>query len=124
MSGTWIRTLAKSEQIRVARRGNRPGVDWTTVQAHIARSRIRSVDESLRRHADPGRPVRGVTLMDRVQSRFGWSDRQLARALGVAPAAVSGYRRSGVPDYQASRLRRLSRSPVEGTIASPPRCRQ
>jgi hypothetical protein len=116
--------MAKREQIRVVRRASRPGVDWTTVEAYIARSLVRSVDESLSRYADPGRPVLGVSLMDRVQSRFDWSDRQLARALGVAPAAVSGYPRSGVPDYQASRLRRLSRLPVEGTVASPPRRRQ
>jgi hypothetical protein len=109
MSGAWLRSLAKREQIRVVRRASRPGVDWTTVEAYIVRSRIRAVDESLRRHADPGRPVLGVSLMDRVQSRFGWSDYQLARALAVMPTVVSRYRRSGVPDFQASRLRRLSR---------------
>jgi hypothetical protein len=122
MSAAWLQSFAKSEQIVVARRGNRPGVDWTTVEAYIARSRITGVDESL--HRDPNRSVRGVELLDRVQSRFGWSDRQLARALGVTPAVVSRYRRSGVPNFQACRLRRLSRLPVEGTVATPPRRRQ
>jgi hypothetical protein len=68
--------------------------------------------------------ARGVVLLDRVTARFGWSDRQLSRALGVTPAVVSHYRRSGVPDHGASRLRRLSRLPVEGAVASPPRRRQ
>jgi hypothetical protein len=91
MSGAWFRSFAKNEQIHVARRGGRPGVDWTTVQAYIARSRVTRVDESLRRHADPDRSVRGVALLDRVQARFGWSDRQLARALGAMPAVVARY---------------------------------
>jgi hypothetical protein len=122
MSAAWLKSFAKSEQIYVAPRGGRPGVNWTTVEAYIARSRVRSIDETL--HRDPDRPVRGVPLLDLVQSRFGWSDRQLARALGVTPAMVSRYRRSGVPNYQSCRLRRLFRLPVEGTVASPPRRRQ
>jgi hypothetical protein len=69
------------------------GRDWTTVEAYIARSRITRVDESLHRNCE--RLVPGVTLLDRVQARFGWSDRQLARALGVTPAVVSRYRRTG-----------------------------
>jgi transcriptional regulator with XRE-family HTH domain len=68
--------------------------------------------------------VRGVALLDRVKDSFGWSDRQLARALGVSPGVVSRYWRIGVPDYQACRLRRLSRSPAEGAVASPPRRRR
>jgi hypothetical protein len=122
MSPSRFCPFATGEQIVVVRRGGRPGVDWTTVEAYIARSRVTRVDESLRR--DPLRPVRGVPLLDRVQARFGWSDRQLARALGVTPAVVSRYRRSGVPDYQSCRLRRLSRLPVEGAVATPPRRRQ
>jgi hypothetical protein len=73
MSATWLKSLAKSEQIVIARRGGRPGVDWTTVEAYIARSRVNSVDETLHRRTD--RPVRGVPLLDLVQARFGWSDR-------------------------------------------------
>jgi hypothetical protein len=124
MSRAWFWSFAKSEQIHVVRRGSRPGVDWTTVDGYIARTRVRWVDESLRPHGDPGRPVRAVTLLDRVQFRFGWSDRQLARAVGVTPAAVSRYRRSGVPDHHACRLRRVSRMPVEGAVATPPPRRQ
>jgi hypothetical protein len=112
MSAAWLKSFAKSEQITVVPRGGRPGVDWTTVEAYIARSRINLVDESL--HRDPDRPVRGVPMLDRVQSRFGWSDRQLARALGVTPSVVSRYRSSGAPNFQACRLGRLSRLPVEG----------
>jgi hypothetical protein len=122
MSAAWLKSFAKSEQITVVARGGRPGVDWTTVEAYIARSRITRVDDSL--HRDPDRPVRGVAMLDQVQSRFGWSDRQLARALGVTPAVVSRYRRSGVPNFQACRLRRLSRLAVEGAVASPPRRRR
>jgi hypothetical protein len=124
MSRAWFWSFVKSEQIHVVRRGSRPGVDWTTVEGYIARSRVRWVDKSLRPHPDPGRPVKGVPLMDRVKARFGWSDRQLALALGVTPTVVYRYRRSGVPDHQASRLRRLSRLPVDGAAASPPRRRQ
>jgi hypothetical protein len=40
----------------IVRRGSRPGVDWTTVEAHIARSRVIRVNESLRPNPDPGRP--------------------------------------------------------------------
>jgi hypothetical protein len=122
MSAAWLKSFAKTEQIYVAPRGGRPGVDWSTVEAYIARSRVTRVDETL--HRDPRRPVRGVALLDRVQARFGWSDRQLARALGVTPAAVSRYRHRGVANYQSCRLRRLSRLPVEGTVAAPPRRRQ
>jgi hypothetical protein len=122
MSAAWLKSFAKSEQITVAPRGGRRGVDWTTVEAYIARSRITRVDESL--HRNPERPVRGVALLDRVQARFGWSDRQLARALDVTPAELALYRRSGVPNYHSCRLRRLSRLPVEGTAATPPRWRR
>jgi hypothetical protein len=122
MSAAWLKSFAKSEQITVVPRGGRPGVDWRTVEAYIARSRIKLVDESLHRNRE--RPVRGVPLLDRVRARFGWSDRQLARALDVTLWVVSRYRRSGVPNYQACRLRRLSRLPVEGTAASPPRRRR
>jgi hypothetical protein len=83
-------------------------VDWTTVEAHIARARVIRVDDSLRPHPDPGRPVRGVALLDWVQARFGSSDRRPARVLGVTPAVASRYLPCGVPDHQASRLRRLS----------------
>jgi hypothetical protein len=122
MSAAWLQSFAKSEQIVVARRGNRPGVDWTTIEAYIARSRITRVYESL--HRNRQRPAPGVALLERVQARFGWSDQQLARALGVTPVVLSRYRRNGVPNYQSCRLRRLSRLPVEGTVASPPRRRQ
>jgi hypothetical protein len=60
------------------------------------------VDDSLPPNPHAGRPVRGVALLDRVEARFGWSDRELARALGVTPATISRYRRSGVPDHQAT----------------------
>jgi hypothetical protein len=40
MSGAWFCSFAKSEQIHVARRGGLPGVDWTTVEAYVARSRV------------------------------------------------------------------------------------
>jgi hypothetical protein len=121
MSAAWLKSLAKTEQIYIAPRGGRPGVDWSTVEAYIARSRVTRVDESL--HPNRELAVPGIALLDRVQTRFGWSDRQLARALGVTPAVVSRYRRSGVPNYQSCRLRRLFRLPVEGAIASPPRRR-
>jgi hypothetical protein len=29
----WFKSLAKSEHIHVARRGNQPGVDWATAEA-------------------------------------------------------------------------------------------
>jgi hypothetical protein len=89
-----LKSFGKNEHIHVARRGNQPGVDWSIVEAYIARSRITRVDEALRPHPDPGRVVRGVALLDRVQSGFGWSDRQLARALGVTLAVVSPYGRA------------------------------
>jgi hypothetical protein len=110
MSGTWFKSFAKNEDIH-ARPGNQPGVDWTTVETYIARSRVTRVDDSLRPQPDPGRPVRGVALLDRVKERFGWSDLQLARALRVTRAVVLRYRHNGVPDHQASRLRRTSRYP-------------
>ena len=94
------------------------------MEAYIARSQVRSVDEGLRPLADPGRPVRGVSLMDGVQSRFGWSDRQLGRVLGVAGAALSRCRRSGVPEFQAGRLRRRSRQPIDQPAASRSRHRR
>jgi transcriptional regulator with XRE-family HTH domain len=119
MSKAWFGALAKSEGIHVVRRGSRPGVDWRTVETYIARSRVTRVDESLRPHPDPRRPVRGVALMDRVQAQHKWSDRQLARALGVTPVELSRYRRSGVPDHRVSRLRRLSRLPLGDTAACP-----
>jgi hypothetical protein len=122
MSAAWLKSFAKTEQIVVIPRGGRPGVDWTTVEAYIARSRITRVDESL--HPNRELAVPGIALLDRVQTRFGWSDRQLARALGVTPAVVSRYRRSGVPNYQSCRLRRLSRLAAEGAVASPPRRRR
>jgi hypothetical protein len=118
MSQGWFWSFAKSEQIHVVRRGSRPGVDWTTVEAHIARSRVIRVNESLRPNPDPGRPVRGVALLDRVKAPYGWSDRQLARALGVNPTVVVRYRRVGVPDHQACRVRRLSRLPLEAAAVS------
>ena len=60
------------------------------MEAYIARSQVRSVDEGPRPLADASRPVRGVSLMDGVQSRFGWSDRQLGRVLGVAGRPCPG----------------------------------
>jgi hypothetical protein len=117
MSGAWFKSFAKNEDIH-ARRGNQPCVDWTTVETYIARSRITRVDESLRPKPDLRRPVWGVALLDRVQSRFGWSDPQFGRALGVTPAVVLRYRRNGLPDHQVSRLRRLSRLPLEAAAVS------
>jgi hypothetical protein len=123
MSAAWLKSFAKTEHIVVARRGNRPGVDWATVEAYIARSRITRVDETP--HRDPDRPIRGVALLDLVQARFGWSDRQLARALGVTPAVVSGYRRSGVPNWhccvgglRGARRSRCVRVLVQTALAS------
>jgi hypothetical protein len=79
MSTAWLESFAKAEQIVVARRG-RPGVDWTTVEPYIARSRIKLADESL--HRDRDRPIRGVALLYKVQARFAWSDRQLGQSSG------------------------------------------
>jgi hypothetical protein len=120
MSGAWFRSFAKTEAVTVAG----PGVDCTTVEDYIARSQVRSVDGSLRRHADPGRPVRGVTHMDRVHFRFGWSDWQLACASEWRRRPGPGCRRSGVPELQASRSRRLSRLPLDQPAPTWPRYRR
>jgi hypothetical protein len=47
MFRAWFWSFAKSEQIHVVRRGSRPGVDWSTVEAYIARFRVTRLYETL-----------------------------------------------------------------------------
>jgi hypothetical protein len=65
-----------------------------------------------------GRPA-GVALIDQVKLRFGWSDHDVADALGVWPSVVSRYRRSGVSAQDMERLRALSR--LSPSDVDPPR---
>jgi hypothetical protein len=54
--------------------------------------------------------LREWPLIDRVKGRFGWSDHDVADALGVGPSVVCPYRRTGVPKHQITRLRELTRT--------------
>ncbi len=65
------------------------------------------------RQVDRSEPPLGVAKMDRVRERFGWSDHDLADALGVDWSQVSMYRVYGVPDRHVSRLRRLAQMSLE-----------
>jgi hypothetical protein len=120
MSRAWFRTFAKGETITVVRRGAKPGVDWTTVEALIARSRISMISGSLL-CTPTWRQLPGVAVIDKVKTRFGWSDRDVADALGVWPSVVCRYRMTGVPDHQLRRLRELARTPPADV--DPPRSR-
>lgn len=40
MSASWFKAWAKESGVVVARRGNRPGVDWQTVETAIATCRM------------------------------------------------------------------------------------
>jgi hypothetical protein len=117
MSPSWLRALADESSIEIHRRGARPGVNWNSVQAYIERCRITErINDSLLRQMDPERPVRGVALMDRIKARFGWSDHDVADALGVYPSAVSRYRFQGVPEYQIPALRKLERLSADEVV--------
>jgi hypothetical protein len=70
MSGAWLRGLAKSEGIRVVRRGGRPGVDWTTIEVFINRSRITRAGDSSLQTLDPERRSPGVAVIEKVKVRF------------------------------------------------------
>ncbi len=119
MSPGSFRSVAKEEGIEVCRRGRQPGVNWTDVKRFIARSRITRVNETLLRQIQAGRPMPGVDLLDEIEARFGWSDHDVADALGVWPSAVSRYRVNGVPNRKIPALRRLAElSPGE---VDPPR---
>jgi hypothetical protein len=107
MSKTWFGAIAKEEGLRVAPGGGRPGVYWPDVEAFIERSRITKVNDTVRREIDPDRRLTGIKVMERVKARCGWSDQDIAYALGVWPSAVSRYRLNGVPKDQVEMLRRL-----------------
>jgi hypothetical protein len=100
MSAAWFRSFAKTKSVTVARRGGRPGVDWSTVEIVIARSRITRINGSLLRTRCPDRQLPGVAVIDKVKARFDWSDHDVADALGVWPSVVSRHRMSGVPQRQ------------------------
>jgi hypothetical protein len=121
ISGRTVAALAEGEGIEVRRRGRQPGVNWQSVEAFIARSRITGPIESVTRHLDRSDLPSGVAKMDSVRERFGWSDHDLADALGVDWSQVSRYRVYGVPDRHVSRLRRLSLMAVNEV--APPRRR-
>jgi hypothetical protein len=113
MSKAWFRAVAKSEGIDVVRPRGQPGVDWASVEAFVARSGITTVtkgDGSLLSTLDPKWWPPGVALIDQVKGRFGWSDHDVADALGVWPSVVSRYRRTGVPKHQIARLPALTRT--------------
>jgi hypothetical protein len=121
MSSAWFRALTKSEGIDVVRRDRNPGVDWATVEAFIARSKIirTASGDSMVPTFDPKWRPPGVAPVDKVKLRFDWSDDDVADVLGVWPSVVSRYRITGVPEHQIKRLRTLNRaSPGE---VDPPR---
>lgn len=107
MSPSWFKEMAKAEGISVGRRGRAPGVRWSEVEALIARSRITRVDHTLLRSVRPDVEPRGVDLMDAVRSRFGWSDHDLADAVGVSWSWLSRWRVQGVPQRHTEALRDL-----------------
>jgi hypothetical protein len=121
MSRSWFRALAKHEGIEVQRRGRQPGVNWQDVEAFISRSRITEVTPTLLRDIHPEMPIPGVALAEEVKTRFGWSDHDVADALGVWPSTLSRYRLTGVPEHQIQQLQVLARlTPAD---VDPPRQR-
>lgn len=93
MSPSWFKAWAKESGVKVVRRGNRPGVNWPTVEQVVSRSRI----DAYREQADPEGVLPGVGIIAAVLNRHGWSARELAGAVGVHPATVTKWRAEGVP---------------------------
>lgn len=123
MSASWFKEWASEEGIQVVRRGRKPGVNWTSVETAIVRSRITRVGHSLLRQTDPELPIHGVSLLEDARSLLG-SDGQVARHLGVTAGTVSRWRVDGVPDSRIRQLAELlgcpeSRLPVRGHTAGP-----
>jgi hypothetical protein len=127
LSPSGFRGLAQAEGIPVERRGSRPGVRATEIVAFIERARIRPgefPDEDL--EPIPVRPgdmtegfirayvdgVPGVEEADAIRRRFGWSDHDLAKALGVDWSVLSRYRVKGFPAHRVQQLRALIRRPL------------
>ena len=79
-------------------------MNWQSVEAFIARSRITAPMERLVRQVDRSEAPPGAARMDAVRGRFGWSDHDLADALGVDWSQASPYRVYGVPDGMSESL--------------------
>jgi hypothetical protein len=113
MSASSFKQLAREEGLPVVRGSRQPGVPWSAVTAFIARSRITRVDYALLRQIDQDVPIRGVDLLDQARDRFGWSDHDLADALGVSWGTLSRYRIDGVARQRLQRLQELLELPPD-----------
>ena len=107
------------------RRGSRPGVRAVEIDAFIERARIRpgefpdeelepipirrgEMTEGFIRDYVDGLP--GVEEADAVRRHLGWSDHDLAKALGVSWPVLSRYRVKGFPAHRVEQLHALDRS--------------
>lgn len=110
MSPSWFKAWAKEAHIVVLRRGNQPGVQWSSVEKAVARSKVL---DRYQRRMDPERDLPGVGLIAAVLRKFGWSHRDLADALGVTPGTITKYLADGVTNEKIPILEALSRMDPE-----------
>jgi hypothetical protein len=91
---------------------------WSDVDAYIDRSRTaprgfagwtrrRYLSDRLLHEVDREEPIPGVDLMDALGGRYGWSDGNIARVLGVTGRCVSHYRLQGVPKGRQDQMRAM-----------------
>lgn len=116
MSPSWFKAWAKEAQIVVLRRGNQPGVQWSSVEKAVARSKML---DRYQKRIDPERDLPGVGLIAALRRKFGWSHRDLADALGVTPGTITKYLADGVtkdkiPILEALLQMNVEDAPTEG----------
>jgi hypothetical protein len=128
LSPSGFRALASDESLEVRRRGSRPGVRRVDLDTYLARARIRpgdistggSLDPKPRYepaepdvpHVNPDAP--GVAEATFLRDQLGWTDADIAEALGLHYSNVYRRRLKGFRAEQIQRLRRL----IEDSVRS------
>ena len=108
MSVSWVKRQATAGNLVVTQRCRRPGVQWSSVQSFVDRSRVtHRVNDALLRIGDPLVAPRGIDLIDRLINEGGWTEAQICKTLRVDPGSIASWRISGVPNHRLYRLRQL-----------------
>jgi hypothetical protein len=98
---------------------HRQAVNAGQTDVHPVRSRVTKVSDTTRREIQADSKP-GVAVMDMMSARFGWSDGDIADALGLSPSTVPRYRLKGVTEHRVRVVGKLARMPAEDTAIPRP----
>jgi DNA-directed RNA polymerase specialized sigma24 family protein len=117
LSPSGFRVIAATEGIEIRRRGRQPGVVRADVDAYIERARIRpgqirdgrTDNQAHERFARSlSEDVPGLAELALLRERLGWTDQNVADALGLYLSAVSRRRLNGFHVREIQVMQRLA----------------